>query len=121
MLPGHQQDATAVAFLSPARAASASKDGTVKLWDLEAGKLERQLCKKREENGLADQINIDLTYAVCFNLAHARGWSVDLTVIGRCRRGSALRRRGVRPGDALFVTGTLGAATLARLRADAQG
>ena len=36
----------------------------------EAGKLERQLCKKREENGLADQINIDLTYSVCFNLAN---------------------------------------------------
>jgi intraflagellar transport protein 88 len=36
----------------------------------EAGKLERQLCKRREENGLADQINIDLTYSVCFNLAN---------------------------------------------------
>lgn len=36
----------------------------------EAGKLERQLCKKREEHGLADQINIDLTYSVCFNLAN---------------------------------------------------
>lgn len=29
----------------------------------EAGKLERQLCKKREEHGLSDQINIDLTCA----------------------------------------------------------
>ena len=36
----------------------------------EAGKLERQLCKKREESNLADQINIDLTYSVCFNLAN---------------------------------------------------
>ena len=36
----------------------------------EAGKLERQLCKKREENSLAEQINIDLTYSVCFNLAN---------------------------------------------------
>ena len=36
----------------------------------EAGKLERQLCKKREENNLADQINIDLTYSVTFNLAN---------------------------------------------------
>ena len=25
---------------------------------------------RREENGLADQINIDLTYSVCFNLAN---------------------------------------------------
>jgi intraflagellar transport protein 88 len=37
----------------------------------EAGKKERALCKHRESNGLVDQINIDLTYAVCFNLANA--------------------------------------------------
>jgi len=37
----------------------------------DAGKRERALCKHREANGLTDQINIDLTYAVCFNLAHA--------------------------------------------------
>lgn len=55
------------------------------------------------------------------NLAHASAWSLDLTVIGRCRRGRALRRRGLRPGDGLFVTGTLGGAALARLRADASG
>lgn len=36
-----------------------------------AGKKERQLCKHRESNGLVDQINMDLTYAVCFNLANA--------------------------------------------------
>jgi len=36
----------------------------------DAGKKERQLCKQREAAQLADQINIDLTYAVCFNLAH---------------------------------------------------
>ena len=28
------------------------------------------LCKQREAAGLVDQINIDLTYAVCFNLAN---------------------------------------------------
>ena len=42
----------------------------------EAGKRERMLCREREQNGLADQINIDLTYSVCFNLAnqyHASG------------------------------------------------
>jgi intraflagellar transport protein 88 len=42
----------------------------------EAGKRERALCRQREQNGLADQINIDLTYSVCFNLAnqyHASG------------------------------------------------
>eukprot|EP00899_Mesostigma_viride_P015499 jgi/Mesvir1/23950/Mv10720-RA.2 len=36
----------------------------------EAGKRERLLCKQREQAGLGDQNNIDLTYAVCFNLAH---------------------------------------------------
>ena len=37
----------------------------------DAGKRERALCKHREAHGLVDQINIDLTYAVCFNLANA--------------------------------------------------
>lgn len=37
----------------------------------EAGKKERQLQKHRESNGLVDQINLDLTYSVCFNLANA--------------------------------------------------
>ncbi len=36
----------------------------------EAGKKERALCKHREKHGLADQINVELTYAVCFNLAN---------------------------------------------------
>lgn len=55
------------------------------------------------------------------NLARAAQWSLDVTVIGRCRRGRALRRRGLRRGDALCVTGTLGGAALGRLRADATG
>lgn len=37
----------------------------------EAGKAERALCKFRESHGLAEQINLDLTYAICFNLANA--------------------------------------------------
>ncbi len=36
----------------------------------EAAKKERQLCKYRESNNLGDQMNIDLTYAICFNLAN---------------------------------------------------
>jgi intraflagellar transport protein 88 len=36
----------------------------------EAGKRERALCKHREKHGLSDQINVELTYAVCFNLAN---------------------------------------------------
>lgn len=37
----------------------------------EAGKSERALCKFRESHGLAEHINLDLTYAICFNLANA--------------------------------------------------
>ena len=32
---------------------------------------ERLLCKFRESKGLVEQINLDLTYAICFNLANA--------------------------------------------------
>jgi thiamine-monophosphate kinase len=55
------------------------------------------------------------------NLSSAGEWSLDITVIGRCRRGGALRRQGLRPGDGLFVTGVLGASSLARLTADRTG
>jgi intraflagellar transport protein 88 len=37
----------------------------------EAGKAERALCKFREGKNLTDQINLELTYAICFNLANA--------------------------------------------------
>ena len=36
----------------------------------EAGKRERALCKLKEAHGMADQANLELTFAVCFNLAH---------------------------------------------------
>lgn len=36
----------------------------------EAGKAERALCKFRESHNLADQINLELTYVICFNLAN---------------------------------------------------
>jgi intraflagellar transport protein 88 len=36
----------------------------------EAGKAERNLCKFRESKNLTDQINLELTYAICFNLAN---------------------------------------------------
>merc|ERR550514_94014 len=35
----------------------------------EAGKRERQLCRLREQQNLLEQLNVDLTYAVCLNLA----------------------------------------------------
>ena len=37
----------------------------------EAGRRERQLSKLREQQQLGDQINLDLTFAVVFSLAHA--------------------------------------------------
>jgi len=36
--------------------------------------------------------------------------AIDITVLGRIRAGTALRRGGARPGDTLLVTGSLGAA-----------
>jgi len=55
------------------------------------------------------------------NLSSGGEWSLHVTVIGRCRRGRALRRRGLAAGDGLFVTGVLGRAALARLRSDRSG
>nr|AAG37228.1 intraflagellar transport particle protein IFT88 [Chlamydomonas reinhardtii] len=37
---------------------------------MEAKKNERKLCRFREQNNMADQINLELMYAVDFNLAH---------------------------------------------------
>jgi thiamine-monophosphate kinase len=48
------------------------------------------------------------------NLARASEISVAITVIGAVRRGRALLRSGARPGDRVFVTGTLGGAALER-------
>merc|ERR1719506_3357453 len=42
----------------------------------DAGKRERQLLRLREQQNLMEQLNVDLTYAVCLNLAiqqHANG------------------------------------------------
>ena len=53
------------------------------------------------------------------NLSRAEKCSLHVTVVGKCRAGHALLRGGVRAGDGLFVTGTLGRGALARLIADA--
>jgi thiamine-monophosphate kinase len=55
------------------------------------------------------------------NLSRAESCNLTVTVIGRCARGRALGRSGLRVGDVLYVTGLLGAAALARLRADREG
>ncbi len=51
------------------------------------------------------------------NVARARQTSLTLTVLGAVRRGRALTRASAKPGDLLFVTGTLGGAALAVARA----
>jgi thiamine-monophosphate kinase len=52
------------------------------------------------------------------NLASARQTVLSITVLGAVGRGRALRRRGARAGDRLYVTGVLGAAALELARAE---
>lgn len=54
------------------------------------------------------------------NLSRAGETSFAVTVLGTTRRGKALRRDAAKPGDAIFVTGTLGGAALARAAAGAK-
>lgn len=51
------------------------------------------------------------------NLARSPVVSIAVTVMGTVRRNHALRRDAARPGDRIFVTGTLGGAALAVARA----
>jgi thiamine-monophosphate kinase len=44
------------------------------------------------------------------NIVGAPALGLDITLLGRVRRGQALLRSGSRPGDALLMTGTLGEA-----------
>jgi thiamine-monophosphate kinase len=52
------------------------------------------------------------------NVSRARELSLTTTVIGAVEQGRALRRGVARPGDRLFVTGTLGGAALERAGAE---
>ena len=51
------------------------------------------------------------------NVTRARQTSLTVTVLGAVARDRALRRDAARPGDGIFVTGTLGGAALAVARA----
>jgi thiamine-monophosphate kinase len=55
------------------------------------------------------------------NLARAREVSLAVTVLGGVEPGRELRRHRVRPGDRLFVTGSLGGAALALARSEREG
>lgn len=55
------------------------------------------------------------------NVTRASQTSFTITALGAVPRGRALRRAGARIGDAIFVSGPLGSAALARARAEASG
>ncbi len=55
------------------------------------------------------------------NVARARDVQLAVTVFGAVPRGRALRRDAARPGDRVFVTGTLGRAGLALARSERSG
>lgn len=46
------------------------------------------------------------------DLSHSEILACDVTVCGAVPRGTALRRDGARPGDSIYVSGTLGGSTL---------
>jgi thiamine-monophosphate kinase len=68
--------------------------------------------------GLLDEASRYACPLVGGNTSRARELSLTITVIGAVAAGRALRRDVARPGDRLFVTGTLGGAALERLRAE---
>lgn len=68
-------------------------------------------------DGLMDVATAHACPLIGGNLARAEQTHVTLTVIGAVARGRALRRDALRPGDRLYVTGTLGASALALRRA----
>ncbi|MEE3328463.1 MAG: thiamine-phosphate kinase [Myxococcota bacterium] len=55
------------------------------------------------------------------NLSRSRETSLAITVFGTVPRGAALRRDGLRAGDGLYVTGSLGGAALALARSEQSG
>ncbi len=66
--------------------------------------------------GLAqDQAQYRITLIGGDTIRAAGGLTLSLTAFGEVKRGQALRRAGARPGDDLYVSGTLGDAALGLL------
>ncbi|MDE0909076.1 MAG: thiamine-phosphate kinase [Myxococcota bacterium] len=55
------------------------------------------------------------------NLSRAKQTTMAITVLGAVQRGRALRRDTAQPGDAIYVTGTLGGAGLALRKSSDSG
>jgi len=72
-------------------------------------------------SGLLHEASAHACPLVGGNVSAAREVSITLSVLGTVARGRELRRCGARAGDRLFVTGELGTAALARLRAERPG
>lgn len=71
--------------------------------------------------GLLDEAKLHACPLVGGNISIARETSVSITAFGTVAPGAALRRDQVKPGDRIFVTGTLGGAALAVARAEKEG
>lgn len=71
--------------------------------------------------GLVDASRASACPLVGGNMARGRDLSLALTVIGAAAPARALRRGAARAGDSIFVTGALGAASLAVARARVSG
>lgn len=54
------------------------------------------------------------------NLSRGLTTQLTVTVLGQVRRGRALRRDAARPGDSVFVTGTIGDGALALARSEVE-
>jgi thiamine-monophosphate kinase len=66
----------------------------------------------RLAKGMSRLARAQRTALVGGNVSAARELSITITAIGETARGKALTRSGGRPGDALYVSGTLGDARL---------
>jgi len=71
--------------------------------------------------GMLDEARLHAAPLVGGNVSKARETSLVITALGEVEQGRALTRAGLRPGDRLFVTGSLGGAALAVARSERTG